>query len=121
MVKKIVIMFLTFFILMTFGCTQTKKTDNKINATDNNEKHVVVFKDSVLEKKIREAINKPAGEILAKDLSKIAILDASWDAKNPAPMIQYLDGLQYLTNLEKLNLSLNHTTDLTPLSTFKFN
>jgi hypothetical protein len=66
--------------------------------------------DPYLEAIIRGLIGKPVPEeILQSDLEAIIILPASSSG------ITDLTGLEYCTNLEKLNIALNEISDLSPL------
>ena len=66
--------------------------------------------DINLESAIRNAINKPTGDILESDLEGLSVLDA---AKRG---IKNIEGLQYCSNLTNLNLSWNDISDISPLS-----
>jgi len=70
----------------------------------------VTFPDPNLEAHIRNAIQKPSGDIYAFELEAITALGAS-DSD-----ISDLTGLEYCTNLTKLYLMRNRITDLSPLS-----
>ncbi|MGI6684675.1 MAG: stalk domain-containing protein [Bacillota bacterium] len=94
-----------------------------INITTSPELQVVSFPDPVFEKAIRSYINKPTGEILRKDVEGItAIKDTfyllggeTWIHKDPEP-ITSLEGIQYLTNLEELDLPYhNRISDISML------
>jgi internalin A len=73
---------------------------------------VVVFPDPGLDAAIRQAINKPAGDILDTDLVGVGFtsLYASWGP------ISDLTGLEHCTDLTRLELRGIHITDLTPLA-----
>lgn len=58
---------------------------------------IVDIPDESLEREIREATNKPTGDLTAYDLSRIVELDL----RNKG--IVELTGLEYTTNLTKLN------------------
>ena len=75
---------------------------------------VVIFPDPVLEQKIREAINKPVGEIYKEDLLGLTVLDASSNLYDPK--ITNIEGLQFCINMETLDLRWNYPlSDITPL------
>ena len=61
---------------------------------------VVVLPDAGLQAAIREALNKPQGDIYASELAWLKELDAAHRG------IQDLSGLEYCTNLEALGLLL---------------
>lgn len=71
---------------------------------------VVQFPDSGLEERIREAIDKPTGDILDTDLLHLTYLNARESG------IRSLTGLEYCTNLTYLNLYWNNIRDLQPLA-----
>lgn len=74
-----------------------------------NEEEEVVFPESRLEAKVREAINKPGGIIKYGDVKGITALDISSED------IQSLEGLQYLTALSELDAFGNRISSLKPL------
>src|SRR5690606_5119334 len=72
---------------------------------------VVEFPDLNLEAAIRNALNKPAGNIYEADLLELDYyLDAS------SYNIQNLSGLEYCVNLQELYLSHNQISDITALA-----
>lgn len=74
----------------------------------------ITFEDANLEKAVREALNKPAGvPITSEDALALNTLEAK--SKN----IEKLGGLEYFTNLEKINLDWNKIQYLAPLSGLK--
>jgi hypothetical protein len=79
------------------------------DADSTTQQQIVTFPDPQLEAAIREAINKPSGDIYSSELEGIVDLDASirW--------IQDLDGLEYCSNLERLDLSWNRIISISPL------
>ena len=70
----------------------------------------VKFADENLEKVVREAINKPEGEIFKSDVNEIFSLNAS--EKN----ISSLQGIENLTGIGVLFLPKNNIEDISPLS-----
>jgi Leucine-rich repeat (LRR) protein len=68
-----------------------------------------IFDDKKLEAVIREALGKPTGDITLEELAGISELDASMKG------ILSINALQYMTNLEKLEIYGNEISDLTPL------
>jgi internalin A len=71
---------------------------------------VVTFSDANLEAFIREALNKPEGDIYSSELAGLTSLNIF--QRN----IIDLTGLEYCTNLEMLWLDFNQISDLSPLS-----
>ncbi len=79
----------------------------------------VAFADPALEKLVRGAIGKPAGEIAASDAAAVTRLDLSADWERHASEwipVKALDGLEYFTGLESLDLTDHAITDITPLA-----
>jgi internalin A len=70
---------------------------------------VVVFPDLNLEAAIRQAIEKPTGDIYESNLATLTDLDANGRG------ITDLDGLQYCVGLVHLNIYQNQISDITPL------
>lgn len=106
MVKR----YLRFFSILIatiiiLSCSEEK---NPVENIDNNES-IVVFPDSSLEIVIREAINKPTGEIYSEDLLGLELLEASWLS------ISDLSGMEYCINLLELWIRNNNISDLSPL------
>jgi len=71
---------------------------------------VVTFPDANLEAAIREAINKPTGDIYASELAVLTNVNASGRG------IIDLTGIEYCTNITDINFSSNQIIDLTPLA-----
>ena len=82
-------------------------TDETLSSS---ELEIVTFPDQNLEAEIREAINKREGDIYAADLEEITSLEPTY--KN----IENIFGLEYCSNLKKLDLRGNAITDISPLS-----
>lgn len=80
----------------------------------------VEFTDGALEAKVREAMNKPGGDITieeARTVTKLDLSNASFDEMNSKNGgIRDIADLEYFTGLEDLNLSFNEIRDFTPLS-----
>lgn len=74
-----------------------------------NEDAEIIFPDSRLETKIREKINKPAGEIKYADVKDIDTLNLQYT------QITSLEGLQYLSSLIAIEAESNNFTSLVPL------
>lgn len=79
---------------------------------------VIVFNDPVLEEKVREAMNKPEGDITFAEAEAVTFLDLSCsDPMVPEEeKIKDIGALAYFKNLGSINLSWNSVTDLTPLA-----
>ncbi|WP_432406911.1 leucine-rich repeat domain-containing protein [Wukongibacter sp. M2B1] len=68
------------------------------------------FEDSNIESAVREAIDKPSGEIYAKDVEEIEELSLSKKG------ISSLEGIEYLVGLKELKLAFNDISDIRPLN-----
>jgi|UniRef100_A0A7V3RDY0 Leucine-rich repeat (LRR) protein/fibronectin type 3 domain-containing protein len=77
----------------------------------------VTFKDHNLEQLIRTLIGIPEGPLYTSELLGIKVLSNNWPSPDSA--ITSLDGIQYLKNLQKLELVGNDITDLSPLKYLK--
>ena len=71
---------------------------------------VVHFPDPNLEAAVREALNKPTGDITTEDMATLTSLDAKGRG------IVDLSGLEYAVNLHKLILVDNQISDISPLA-----
>jgi len=71
---------------------------------------VVNFPDPGLEAAIRDAIGKPTGDILDSDLVGLSLLNASERS------ISNLEGIQYCSDLRRLNMRNNQIADISALS-----
>jgi internalin A len=92
---------------------------------------LVTFPDAKLEALIREAIDKPSGDIYNNDLIFLTLLDGNWrdiidltglehcpnlqDLYLRNNLISNISPLQNLTNLHDLNLGANPLSDISPL------
>lgn len=101
------------FISESLGCdvdwdgdTQTVSINKGVNASD-------WIVDENLEAAIRNKVKKPAGIITKRDLESIKSLNAS------SYGIESFEGIQYLINLENLDVSNNKMKDLKAISDLK--
>lgn len=74
----------------------------------------ITIQDSNLEAAIRQAIDRPSGELNLKDVVGIKELDAS------GRQVESLSGIEKLYNLETLDISYNKITDLSPLKILRY-
>jgi len=81
---------------------------------------VVVFADPVLEARIREAMDKPDGDITVAEAEAVTELELDTDFSPDEPeegtVIKDLSGIEYFINLETLSLQFHAVTDITPLA-----
>lgn len=80
------------------------------------EDTVVNFPDPVLEQVIRDAINKPTGDIHASELLEITSLHYDGYNKPDDEKISNLEGIQYCKNLQGIDFSNNKISDIKYLS-----
>ncbi|MEA5015073.1 MAG: leucine-rich repeat domain-containing protein [Candidatus Limiplasma sp.] len=85
-----------------------------------NPDKVIKFPDKVLEKRVREALNKPEGPITAMDVASLdgfLNLSNEWQEKFPkGSQITKLDGIEYFINLRSLDISWHKIKDIKKLS-----
>lgn len=82
-------------------------------------RETVAFSDPVLEAMVRGTMGKPEGDISAAEAAAVTRLDlsADWERNTPEwTPVKDLDGLEYFTGLESLDLSEHAITDITPLA-----
>ena len=118
--KRKLILFLA--TLMTIGMTAcstpaTQETDATAPSTTttvepalestsaSQPEPVVVFTDEVLEAKVREAMNKPSGDITLAEAAAVTELDLSIEPATSLPRIKDISSLKYFTNLTTLKLA----------------
>ena len=91
---------------------QAQTTPEQVQTT------VVSFTDSVLETIVRASIGKPSGDITVADVKTVARLDLSNEYQryiSDETVIKDINGLEYFTSLEILDLSSHQVNDITPL------
>lgn len=74
-----------------------------------------IIADNVLEQAIRMQLEKPDGVLTKDDLAKLTKLSAS-GLMDREIVVRNLEGIQYCTNLEELDLSWNEIDDIDELS-----
>ncbi len=79
------------------------------NAKEMQQSDVINFPDKSFEKAIREIINKPKGDVLYSDVSKITKI--VFNDKD----IKLIEGIQYFKSLKTLNLGHNKITDISAI------
>lgn len=81
----------------------------ELDVSEESESSSSLIKDKELERVLREALNKPTGEITKNDLEKLKELFILQED------IYSLEGLQYAKNLTSLSISFASISDLSPL------
>ena len=76
---------------------------------------VVQIPDAKLEQLIRDAVDKPEGDLTERDLEEITIIQFEGKFLGGKSIISSLEGLQFATDLEVLDIPFNNVSDLTPL------
>ena len=80
---------------------------------------VIKFADKVMERRVREAMNRPEGPITALDAAQVDFLNLGneWQEKFPkGSQITKLDGIEYFINLRSLDISWNKIKDIKKLA-----
>jgi len=96
-VKLAVILFILLLVSIAFSCAAPVP-------------ETVVFPDENLEAVIRDALDKPEGDITPAELAELTMLSARGQG------ITDLSGIEYCTNLTWLDLSRHQIRDVSPLS-----
>ena len=96
-VKLAVILFILLLVSIAFGCAAPAL-------------ETVVFPDENLEAVIRDALDKPEGDITPAELAGLTMLNAE------VLRITDLTGIEYCTNLSELDLDINQISDISPLA-----
>jgi len=95
-------------LMLTIGLLAVAGTPGPVQADGN---PVVIFPDPNLETAIREAIDKPIGDIYQSELEDLTEFSAEQGG------IVNITGLEHCTNLRSLDLSFNHIiSDISPLA-----
>lgn len=79
----------------------------------------VHFNDPVLERRIRDYLQKPEGDVTMAEAAAITKLDLGLDWQPDIPedtQIADVSGLEAFTNLTELNLGFNRVADISPLA-----
>jgi len=79
----------------------------------------IQFTDEVLERKVREAMNAPEGEItceMAEGVTELLLGNEYADTYPEGTQINHIGALKYFVNLTRLELQCNTVQDVTPLS-----
>ena len=80
---------------------------------------VVTFDDPVLENAIRQALNKPEGDVYQHELASLTYLGTSFNYEPNPPegsRVKSIDVLKYCVNLTNLDLNFNQITDVSVLA-----
>jgi len=88
-------------------------------AMPENADQVITFPDPELERRVRETMNRPQGDITVLEAATITRLELGTPWREDLTgdmMIQNLEGLQYFVNLKQLSLYQNWVADLTPIA-----
>lgn len=104
--------------IVVLGSTAVVSDESANNIVSGVDNTIVTFKDNKLEQAVRDAINKPTGDIYKSDAAKITELQYAADAPDciqGESGIGDLSGIENLENLEVLDLGCNHISDITPL------
>jgi internalin A len=80
---------------------------------------VVVFDDPILEKRVREQMNKPDGDITVAEAEAVENLNVDNKDNDPNGCILDISALKHFTNLKTLYISLNNITDISVVAGMK--
>lgn len=115
------------FILLLFmpftACSKQTAPNSDTPAQSPNPPSIVAFNDKQLEGKIRDAMDKPDGDITLEEAAAITSLNLSnesfddMNAKDGG--IKDISALQHFTGLTELGLAFNNISDLTPISSLE--
>lgn len=95
---------------------QLKERDFEILTTPFDPAEVIQFGDAVLERKVREALQKPEGDVTAGDAAMLEWLNADSDPNAPdSERIHDISALRYFVNLSGLMLNGNAISDISAL------
>jgi Leucine-rich repeat (LRR) protein len=94
---------------------ETTATVQVTEAETTAEAELVVFNDSVLEERVRAAMNKPEGDITVAEAEAVKELDLANKDNKPDGSIMNISALASFKNLKNLTISLNNIKDLSPL------
>ncbi|MBM3700817.1 MAG: leucine-rich repeat domain-containing protein [Actinobacteria bacterium] len=101
----------------TAPATEQAQAESVQEITAEPQEELVVFNDSVLEEKIREAMNRPEGDITVIEARTIKRLDFDIEWQSPEEMmIKDISALKYFENLEELEIQFHAITDVGPLA-----
>lgn len=122
--KKVLCLMMTAALaaaLLACGGTEASPADTATTESEAAEAaDVVVFADPVLEARIREAMDKPDGDITVAEAEAVTELDLSTDFTADEPeegtVITDLSGIESFINLDSLSLEFHDVTDITPLA-----
>ncbi len=85
--------------------------------TSESAEDIVVFTDPVLERMVREAMDKPEGDITVAEAAAVKVLDLDIEWQSPEEMrIKDISALKYFINLDQLQLQFHAITDVSPLA-----
>lgn len=74
----------------------------------------IVFKDPALEEAVRNKLANLTGKITIEQVEQITKLDVN--STSTTTLVSDLSGIEYLTNLREINLTMTEVSDLSPLS-----
>ncbi|RPJ73382.1 MAG: hypothetical protein EHM20_12320 [Alphaproteobacteria bacterium] len=91
-------------------------TEAEMVAETTAEAELVVFNDSVLEKRVRAAMSKPEGDITVAEAEAVTLLDLENKDNKPDESIMDISALASFKNLKNLTISRNNIKDLSSLA-----
>lgn len=121
--KRLLCVFMFLTLIFVLAACSKPVVENTVEPTPTTtpepKPEAIVFNDSALESKIREAINKPEGEVTVIDAEAVTSLNLSveWQPQIPEEtQIKDISALKYFKNLKELDLTFNLISDISPLA-----
>ncbi len=120
--KKLIFSIAAVLILMNIaacGAPEKNTVPAKTETSAEKEQDAVVFADPLLETMVREALNKPDGDITLDEAGAVTELNLDIDYQQDpteGTQIKDISGLENFTNLESLSLNFHAITDISPLA-----
>lgn len=117
MKKSLALIIIASIILSLSACGSAAKESPEPSAEASPTEEVVVFTDTVLEKMVREAMNKPEGDITIAEAEAVTKLDFDIEWQSPDEVrIKDISALKYFKNLEGLEMNFHKISDISPLA-----
>ena len=119
--KRFTYAILVLMLLLSIaGCsTPAEQTSEPAASEPAAASDVVVFTDAVLERMVREQMEKPEGDITLAEAAEVGalVLDLEWQREIPEEtQIKDISALQYFVNLDQLSFNNHAVSDLSPLA-----
>lgn len=131
--KRVVCIVMTWILLLvSAGCsslvqesqpsaTQSQQASGQHSSEPSAESagNVIVFNDPVLEKRVREQMKKPQGDVTIGEAEAVEVLNLKNEQNKSEESIRDISALKYFKNLKVLDISLNNISDISPVAVMK--